>query len=206
MEKIYKKPSSEDSIQELYEKWTIGNSDSIKAGDLLFGKIEKSAMVVALSKCQDKNIALLAISLTNFRILNKVIVKKEEIGSFKSLYFKTLRKNCIEVLADKSERQRVFPRLDFGGDDTLNFSMLDLNKCTTKSDAGIEKFINDDSIKYFIKKANLDSAQEKLIILKYIMGYSYDEIAEQLQLSKNNVRGGLSRSIKKLRDSFKRHL
>ncbi len=104
--------------------------------------------------------------------------------------FKSLRNKIIEELRSKNRKQDIIAQL---------------SEKDNEYEQHIEKLMIDSEEEKSIREtlgtsiAKLSSRQKEIIYLKYTEGFSYDEIAELLQIDKASARTLLFRSLKTIK-------
>ncbi len=119
-----------------------------------------------------------------------------EIVSFKSYLFRALRNRLIDI--KRTNKKEIAPITD--EDDVVELLPFQLH--VTVEDALIKR---EDAEEIRLKVENvldrLTDRQREIVYLRYIREYSYEEIAEIMQISVPACRNLISKSITKLKDS-----
>jgi len=120
----------------------------------------------------------------------------QEIDNLKSYLFRSLRNRLIDI--NRTNREITSPLL--AQDDMDEFMPFNL-KVTIEDEIILKE--NAEEIRQKIENVlnRLTERQREIVYLRYIQEYSYEEIAEIMQISVLSCRNLVSKSITKLKDT-----
>lgn len=183
----------ENSSNILWINFKDGKSDSLS---LLYKEYADELYSYGMKITGDDNLVKDCIQEVFIQLINKR--KTLSITSTIHIYlFKSLRNKLFEELRTKNRKQNIINQLsefEFGHESHAEQKIIEAEES--------DNIVN--SIRVTIEK--LSNHQKEIIYLKYTKGFSYDKIAELLQIDKASARTLLYRTLKILKEQLSNNI
>lgn len=174
------------SDDDLLRRWYNGDE---RAFTVLYNKYYPAAIPFCIKFCKSRAVSKDIAQETLTKVYYKVQGRKgDRIKCFSDYLFTALSMNCLQYLRRPHYRK----------EESLDAKVIPL-KFESSADARIDHYVHTNSIEAILNL--LENLDQRKAFHEYLKGNKYEEIAEDLGITKGQVRGLLARAKNNLRNS-----
>lgn len=155
------------------------NEDKIRKIEHMYRRKENMMYHIAFMILKNKQDAEDAVHDAFISVIEKVNIIPCKAGEIDAYLTKCVKNRALTMLKQRQKKE--------------NYELRDYE--ATVSDVAVDRLIREEIHQYF---AQLDKRSREIIYMRYVYDKSYEEIAQEMNVTQENARQILSRAIRKL--------